>query len=62
MLLHAKRYWPEEITTMLCPYVLKAFAEQFNVLKFDGYGINPMEKFSVKTTDITLKFATSVDV
>ena len=47
---------------MLCPYVLKAFAEQFNVLKFDGYGINPMEKFSVKTTDITLKFSTSVDV
>ena len=30
LLLYATIYWPEEITTMLWPYSLKAFAEQLN--------------------------------
>ena len=55
MLLHAKIYWPEAITTMLCPYELKAFACQLNILKVDDDGIIPMEKFSGTTTDIYLK-------
>ena len=54
MLLHAKIYCPEAITKMLCPYALKAFAEQLNVLKVDDDGITPMEKFSGTTTYITL--------
>ena len=40
---------------MLCLYELKAFAEKFNGLNVDFGGINPMEKFSGTTTDITLK-------
>ena len=55
MILHAKMYWPEKITTMLCNYVLKFFVEQLNVLKVDDDGITPMERFSGTTTDINLK-------
>ena len=40
---------------MLCPYELKAFSEQLNLIKVDDYGINPMEKFAGKTTYIILK-------
>ena len=40
---------------MLWPYSLKAFAEQFNVIKVDYYGITPMEKFLETTTYINLK-------
>ena len=40
---------------MLWPYELKAFAEQFNVLKVDGYGITPMENFAGTTTYINIK-------
>ena len=59
LLLHTKRYWPEEITTMLWTYVLKSFAEQLNVLKMDdNYGITPMETFAGITIDITLKITT----
>ena len=45
MLLHTKGYWTEEITTMLCPYTLKAFAEKSNGLKVDCGVNNPMENF-----------------
>ena len=55
MLLHAKIYCSEAITTILCTYVLKAFEEQLNVLKLDDYGITFMEKFAGTKTDITLK-------
>ena len=40
---------------MLCPYALKAFAYQFNELKLEEYVITPMHRFTVTTTDITLK-------
>ena len=40
---------------MLWPYSLKAFAEQFNVIKVDYDGITPIEKFSGTKTDLTLK-------
>ena len=55
LLLHKNRYCAEAITTMLWPYSLKAFAEQFNVIKVDYDGITPMEKFSGTTTYINLK-------
>ena len=44
-ILHAKRYFPEAITTMLWTYALKAFEEQLNVLKVDYDGITPMQNF-----------------
>ena len=55
MLLHAKRYFLEAITTILWTHSLKAFIEQLNVIKVDDDGITPMEKFAVTTTDNTLK-------
>ena len=54
-LLNAKRYFPEAITTMLCPYALKVFAEQLNVLNVDCDGITPMENVLGTTPDITIK-------
>ena len=55
MLLHTKGYWPEEITTMLWTFELKAFTEQLNLLNVDDDGIYPMESFSGTTTEISLK-------
>ena len=55
MLLDAKIYWPEAITTMLWPYALKEFAETFNVIKVNDDGINPMGNFTGTTTDIYIK-------
>ena len=52
---HAKIYWLEEITTMLWPYALKSFVEQFIEIKVDDDGITPMENFSGTTTDINPK-------
>ena len=49
-----KIYWPEEITAILWPYVMKALEEQFNELKVDDDGIILVEKFSGTTTYITL--------
>ena len=46
LLLFAKRYLPESITTMLWPYALKDISEQLNLLKLNGGGINLMDKFS----------------
>ena len=54
MLLYGKIYFPEEITTMIRPYALKAFEEKINELKVDDDGITPMEDFVCTTTDITL--------
>ena len=39
LLLHAKLYCPDAITTILWPYVLKAFVEKLNKLKVDDGGI-----------------------
>ena len=55
MILHAKIYWPDLITTMIWPYVLKSFSEKLNALKVNDYEITPMEKFTGITIDITLK-------
>eukprot|EP00957_Ditylum_brightwellii_P052287 3965565-Ditylum_brightwellii.AAC.1 len=46
MLLHAKKYWPEYITTMLWPYVLKATKVNFNKYDVDDKGALPKEKFA----------------
>ena len=55
MLIHAKIYQPEEITTILCPYSLKSFEEKFNGPKVDDDGITPMKNFAGTTIDITIK-------
>ena len=55
LLLHAKRYRPEAITTMLWPYSLEDFTEQLNELKLDNDEITHMEKFSGTTREINLK-------
>ena len=54
MLLYAKKYRPQAIATILCPYVLKSFAEQLDVLKVDDDNIIPMDKFAGTTTNIFL--------
>ena len=40
MLLHAHRYWPEYINTMLLPFALKCAAEQLNTLTVDDNGVS----------------------
>ena len=47
---------------MLCPYALKAFSEQLNILDVHDDRITPMEKFSGTTKDVTLKITTHGDV
>ena len=49
LLLHAKIYRPEAITTMLWSYELKAFIKYLNVLKVDDDGMTPMNKFAGTT-------------
>ena len=55
MLIDAKIYWPESITTMLLPYTLNYFVEKLNLLKVDDYGITTIEKFAGTTIYISLK-------
>ena len=43
---------------MFWPYAVKTFVEQLNEHKVDNDGISLMEKFSVKTTGITIKIST----
>ena len=58
MLLHAKIYWPEEITTRLWTCALKDFSGKLNKIKVNYDEITPMENLSVITTYITLKKTT----
>ena len=46
LLLHAKRHWPEMITTMLWPMALKAAEERLNALSLDADGSTPLSKWS----------------
>ena len=63
LILHAKRYWTDAITTMLWPYELKDFSDQLNELKVDDDVITPpMEKFAGTTLYITPKITTHGDV
>eukprot|EP00957_Ditylum_brightwellii_P183277 13960663-Ditylum_brightwellii.AAC.1 len=43
MLLHAKRHWPEYITTILCPYALKMVEVYYNKFEVDEDGVSPEE-------------------
>eukprot|EP00978_Attheya_sp_CCMP212_P001535 scaffold3163_cov60-Attheya_sp.AAC.5 len=45
-LLHAKRHWPEAITTILWPFALKAGVKAHNDFKLDADGKAPIQKFS----------------
>jgi hypothetical protein len=46
LLLHAKRHWPEAITTILWPFALKAGVKAHNDFKLDADGKVPAQKFS----------------
>ena len=54
LLLHAI-FFLEAKATMLWPYTLNAFAEQFNEVKVDDYDITPIEKFAGTPTHISHK-------
>jgi len=59
ILLHAKRFWPEAITTMLWPFALLAFIERRNSLHLDANNQTPNQKISKQTKIIELsKFHT----
>ena len=45
-LLHAKRLWPEAVTTMLWPFALQYSVEVYNTFHFDSNGMSPLMKFS----------------
>ena len=45
-LLHAKRRWPQVITTILWPYALKSSCEKYNQLHLDENGASPESKFA----------------
>ena len=55
LLLLAKRFWPEAITTMLWPFALKTAAERHDHLKIDINGVTPNEKLSGIRTAMNLK-------
>ena len=46
LLVHAQRYWPEYITTMLWPFALKAAQDRLNQLNMNLDGKTPDMKFS----------------
>lgn len=45
-LLHAKRLWPEAITTMLWPFALQYYVESYNTFHMDKEHRTPLMKFS----------------
>ena len=56
MLLHAQRYWPEYISTILWPFALMAAADRMNNLHIDLKGLTPEMKFSQAiTSSVKLK-------
>ena len=46
LLVHAQSHWPEYITTVLWPFVLKAAQDRLNQLNVDISGRTPDMKFS----------------
>ena len=46
ILLHAKRMWPEMISTMLWPFALKTASERHDILNLDSLGVIPEQKLS----------------
>ena len=55
LLLHAKQYFLEAITTLLCLYALKAASGQLDNLKMNNNGVTTTETVFSTTIDITLK-------
>ena len=55
LLLHAKRHWPEMITTMLWPMALKVAEERLNSLSLDVDGKTPLSKWSDTDCQIFVK-------
>ena len=52
VLLHAKRKWPDVITTVLWPYAMQATVERHNRLSLDENGLSPIEKISDNDEEI----------
>jgi hypothetical protein len=46
ILLHAMRYWPEYITTMLCPFAAKCIEDRINNLTVNDHGTTLEMNFS----------------
>ena len=44
-LLHAKRHWPEMITTILWPYALKAASQRYNQFHINKQGLSLEQRF-----------------
>ena len=55
LLLHAKRYWPDVIRTILWPFALKAAEDRRNHLKLDENGLAPINNFSRTFAMIDIK-------
>ena len=53
-LLHAKRHWPEMITTILWPYALKAASQRYNQFHINKQGLSPEQRFSGSTVKLLI--------
>ena len=54
LLLHAKRFWPEAIGTILWPFAIKAAEDRRNHLHLDDKGKTPIQKWSNVYHDINI--------
>ena len=54
VLLHAKRKWPNVISTILWPFALQSIVERHNRLHLDKNGKSPIEKFSQTDEEIVV--------
>ena len=54
LLLHAKRFWPEAIGTILWPFTIKAAEDRRNHLHLDDKGKTPIQKWSNVYHDINI--------
>ena len=52
ILLHAKRKWPDVISTILWPFAVQAVVDRHNRLTLDDNGRSPLEKFTGEKDDI----------
>ncbi|KAL7461231.1 hypothetical protein ACHAXS_001651, partial [Conticribra weissflogii] len=55
LLLHAKRHWPEMITTMLWPQALKAAETRLNYLTLNAEGRSPISRFALVESQVFIR-------
>ncbi len=56
LLLHAKRYWPEMISTALWPLAIKAADEKYNKINFAPDGSTPESRFTGNSPENDLRY------